>query len=48
VIPPRCHVCGLNLSHVPDDGREHFTLIYFGKDDDAKMASSRAMAKLGR
>lgn len=48
MIPPRCYVCALDLFDVPDDGRKHFTLIYFGKDDDAKMAHSRQMATLGR
>jgi len=48
VIPPRCHVCSLGLHDVPDDGRKYFTLVYFGTDDNAKMAPSHAMAELGR
>jgi hypothetical protein len=48
VIPPRCYVCGLGLSDVPDDGRTHFTLVYFGETDEAKLADSRGMARLGR
>ncbi len=46
--PPRCYVCDLSHRDVPDDGRDDFTLIYFGPDDDAKIAPSRAMAGLGR
>ncbi|MGE5287732.1 MAG: hypothetical protein ACM3ML_11110 [Micromonosporaceae bacterium] len=36
MIPPRCYVCGLELFHVPDDDC-NFTLIFFGKDGNAKM-----------
>jgi hypothetical protein len=48
VIPPRCHVCGLDLFDVPDDGRKHFILVYFGETADAKRYYSRQMAELGR
>jgi hypothetical protein len=47
VIPQPRYVCDLSIHDVPDDGRDYFTLIYFGPDDDAKMAPSRAMADLG-
>jgi hypothetical protein len=47
VVPPRCYVCGLRLHDVPGDGRDYFTLIYFGPGPGAKMAPSRAMADLG-
>ena len=40
-------VCGLSVHDVPGDGCGYFTLIYFGPDDDAKMAPSRAMAGVG-
>ena len=48
MIPPRCHVCGLGLFDVPDDGRKRFTLVYFGETDEAKLADRRGMARLGR
>ncbi len=47
-MPPHCYVCGLDLADAPDDGRERFTLIYFGETEDAKMQDSRVMARLGR
>ena len=47
VRSPRSFVCDLSLDDVPDDGRAYFTLIYFGPDNYAKMAPSRAMADLG-
>ncbi len=48
MVPPRCYVCDLSHRDLPDDGRDYFTLIYFGPDDNAKMAPSRTMANLGR
>jgi hypothetical protein len=48
VVPPRCYVCDLSPRDVPGDGRDYFTLIYFGPGTDAKMALSRALASLGR
>ena len=44
--PPDCYVCHLTLRDVPDDAprQDHFTLVYFGATEEAKMAPSRAMA----
>ena len=44
--PPDCYVCHLALHDVPDDAprQDHFTLVYFGATEDAKMAPARATA----
>lgn len=47
MVPPRCYVCDLNLRNVPDDGTDYFTLVCFGPTQDAKLADTRAMARLG-
>ncbi|HEY3952784.1 MAG TPA: hypothetical protein VGM53_05370 [Streptosporangiaceae bacterium] len=46
--PPDCFVCHLTLGDVPDDGRDYFTLVYFGETKAEKMAPAQVLADTGR
>ncbi len=39
--PPDCYVCHRTLDDFPDDGRDNFTLIYFGETRQEKLGPTR-------